>query len=60
MQRRDPRSFLQEVLGQVPELSAETREKLLALVSDKPGTKRASKIAAVLAGADEEEDGGDA
>lgn len=49
MQRRDARSFFEEVLSRVPEVSAETREQLLALAADKPGTKRASKLAAVLA-----------
>jgi len=48
MQRRDARSFLEEVLSHVEGLSAETREKLLAVVADKPGTKRAAKLASVL------------
>ena len=58
MQRRDARGFLEEVLARVsaPErLSAETREKLLAVVGDKPGTKRASKLAAILAEPDDED-----
>ena len=49
MQRRDPKSFLEEVLAQV-QLPPDTKEQLLSLVSDKPGAKRATKIAAVLAG----------
>jgi hypothetical protein len=49
MQRRDARSFLEEVLGQVEGLDDATKGKLLALVADKPGTKRAAKLAAVLA-----------
>ena len=52
MQRRDPRSFLEEVLAQTPDLPAEAREQLLALVAEKPGTKRATKLAAILAAAD--------
>ena len=48
MQRRDPKTFLEEVLSQVKELSPDTREKLLALTSEKAGTKRAQKIAALL------------
>ncbi len=54
MQRRDPKSFLEEVLAQVPDLSKDAKEKLLALVNDKPGTKRASKIAAAIAGEDDD------
>ncbi len=50
MQRRDARSFLEEVLSQIPDLDAKMRDELLALVDDKPGTKRAAKLAAVLAG----------
>jgi len=53
MQRRDPKSFLEEVLskaaseeGEIPE---EMQKKLIALAEEKPGAKRASKIAAVLA-----------
>ena len=53
MQRRDARSFLEEVLSQVPDLEPKMRDELLALVDDKPGTKRAAKLAAVLAGEDE-------
>lgn len=56
MQRRDPKSFLEEVLAQVPDLSKEAKEKLLALVNDKPGTKRAGKIAAAIAGAEGDDD----
>ena len=48
MQRRDPKTFLEEVLSQVPDVDKGVREKLLALVGDKPGTKRAQKIAGVL------------
>lgn len=39
-----------EVLTQVSDLPADVKEGLLDLVDDKPGAKRASKIAAVLAG----------
>jgi hypothetical protein len=52
MQRRDPRSFLEGVLAQVGGLSADTTEQLLAVVADKPGTKRAAKLAAILAAAE--------
>ena len=55
MQRRDARGFLEDVLARVPEVSAETREKLLAVVGDKPGTKRAAKLAAILAEPDEKD-----
>jgi hypothetical protein len=48
MQRRDARSFLEEVLAEAKGVDAETKEKLLALVADKPGTKRAAKLAAAL------------
>ena len=49
MQRRDARSFLEEVLGDVEGRSTTKRsEKLLALVADKPGTKRAAKLASAL------------
>lgn len=51
MQRRDPKTFLEEVLAQVPSIDAATKEKLFALVPEKPGTKRAQKIAQVLASA---------
>ena len=50
MQRRDARSFLEEVLTQAPDLDPEMRDKLLATVSEKPGPKRAAKLADVLAG----------
>ena len=60
MQRRDPKSFLEEVLAQVPDLSKEAKQKLLALVSDKPGTKRAGKIAAAIADADNDDGDDDA
>jgi hypothetical protein len=50
MQRRSARSFLEEVLLKVPELPQETRDKLLETVDDKPGAKRASKLAAIIAG----------
>jgi len=49
MQRRDAKSFLEEVLSQIPDLDAKMRAELLELVDDKPGTKRAAKLAAVLA-----------
>lgn len=49
MQRRDAKSFLEEVLSQIPDLGPEMRDQLLELVDDKPGTKRAAKLAAVLA-----------
>jgi Mg2+/Co2+ transporter CorC len=54
MQRRDAKSFLEEVLSQIPDLDPKMRAELLELVDDKPGTKRAAKLAAVLA-ADESE-----
>ena len=69
MQRRDPKSFLEEVLAQVSDLPEDVKEGLRDLVDDKPGAKRASKIAAILAGkpapkgkkkADEEDDDDDA
>jgi hypothetical protein len=50
MQRRDPKTFLEEVLAQVSDLSEDVKEGLRDLVDDKPGAKRASKIAAILAG----------
>jgi hypothetical protein len=56
MQRRDPKSFLEEVLAQVPELSKDTREKLLALISEKPGAKRAAKLAKALGAVPAEDD----
>jgi hypothetical protein len=56
MQRRDPKSFLEEVLAQVPDLSKDAKQKLLALVSEKSGTKRAGKIAAAIAGQREDDD----
>lgn len=49
MQRRDARSFLEEVLLQIPDLDPKMRDELLGLVDEKPGTKRAAKLAAVLA-----------
>jgi len=55
MQRRDARSFLEEVLSQVPDLDSKMKEGLLELVDEKPGTKRAAKLAAVLAGEEGEE-----
>jgi hypothetical protein len=51
MQRRDARSFLEEVLADVEGLDDDTREKLLAAVADKPGTKRATKLAGILSAA---------
>ena len=53
MQRRDARSFLEEVLSQVPDLDPKMRDELLAIVDEKPGAKRAAKLAAVLSGQDE-------
>jgi hypothetical protein len=52
MQRRSARSFLEEVLLKVPDLSQETRDALLETVDDKPGTKRASKLASIIARAE--------
>ncbi len=49
MQRRDARSFLEAVLSQIPDLDPRTRDKLLDMVAEKPGTKRAAKLAAVFA-----------
>lgn len=49
MQRRDAKSFLAEVLSQLPEVDPKMRDELLELVDDKPGTKRAAKLAAALA-----------
>jgi hypothetical protein len=54
MQRRDARAFLEEVLKGVKGMSAESREKLLAIVADKPGTKRAAKLAGVVSAAAQE------
>jgi hypothetical protein len=48
MQRRDARTFLEEVLKGADGISDETRDKLLAAVADKPGPKRAAKLASVL------------
>jgi hypothetical protein len=56
MQRRDARGFLEEVLSQVPDLDPKMRDELLGLVAEKPGTKRAAKLAAVLAGKSDEGD----
>ena len=57
MQRRDARGFLEEVLSQIPDLDSKMKEELLGLVDEKPGAKRAAKLAAVLAGnADEGEE----
>jgi hypothetical protein len=53
MQRRDARSFLEEVLNTMEGVDAATKEKLLATVADKPGTKRAAKLASILAAATE-------
>jgi hypothetical protein len=50
MQRRDPKGFLEGVMADVPDLSPETKEQLLGIVGDKVGTKRAARIAAILAG----------
>lgn len=49
MQRRDPRTFLEGVLAQVSELPPSVHEQLFALVEEKAGTKRAAKIAQILA-----------
>lgn len=54
MQRRDARGFLEEVLSQVPDLDPKMREELIALVGDKPGAKRAGKLAAIISGKDDE------
>ncbi len=56
MQRRDAKSFLDEVLSQIPDLDPKMRDELLELVDDKPGTKRAAKLAAVLAAETAESD----
>lgn len=53
MQRRDARSFLEEVLSQIPDLEPNMRDELLALVDDKPGAKRVAKLAEVLGGESE-------
>jgi hypothetical protein len=53
MQRRDARGFLEEVLSQIPDLGPKMRDELLELVAEKPGPKRAAKLAAVLADEDE-------
>jgi hypothetical protein len=55
MQRRDARSFLEEVLSQIPDLDLKMRDELLGMVAEKPGPKRAAKLAAILAGEEEEE-----
>lgn len=49
MQRRDPRTFLEGVLAQVTEIPDGAHAELLALVGEKAGTKRAQKIAAIIA-----------
>ena len=49
MQRRSAKSFLEEVLLKVPDLPQETRDALLETVDDKAGTKRAAKLAAIIA-----------
>ena len=59
MQRRDARSFLEDVLSQIPDLDPKMRAELLGLVDDKPGTKRAAKLAAVLAAETAETDEND-
>ncbi len=51
MQRRSARSFLEEVLLKIPDLPQETRDKMLEVTEDKPGTKRASKLASIIASA---------
>jgi Mg2+/Co2+ transporter CorC len=53
MQRRDARSFLEEVLSQIPDLDPKMRDELLEIVAEKPGAKRAAKLAEILAGEDE-------
>ena len=55
MQRRDARSFLEEVLSQIPDLDPEMRDKLLGTVAEKPGPKRAAKLDAILANEAEDE-----
>lgn len=54
MQRRDARGFLEEVLSQVPDLDPKMREELIGLVGDKPGAKRAAKLAAIISGKEDE------
>ncbi len=49
MQRRSARSFLEEVLLKIPDLPQETRDALLEAVDDKAGTKRAAKLAGIIA-----------
>jgi hypothetical protein len=49
MQRRSARSFLEEVLLKISDLPQETRDALLEAVDDKPGTKRAAKLASIIA-----------
>jgi hypothetical protein len=53
MQRRDARSFLEEVLSQIPDLDPKMRDELLEIVAEKPGPKRAAKLAEILAGEDQ-------
>ena len=56
MQRRDARGFLEEVLKEIEGVDDDTKEKLLALVADKPGNKRAAKLAAEITAAVSETD----
>ena len=51
MQRRSAKSFLEEVLLKVPDLPQEAKDALLETVDDKPGTKRAGKLASIIASA---------
>ena len=49
MQRRSAKSFLEEVLLKVPDMPQDAKDALLETVDDKPGTKRAGKLAAIIA-----------
>jgi len=60
MQRQSARSFLEEVLAKVEGLEPSVRAALLDAVDDKPGAKRAAKLATILRGdGDGGGDGGD-
>ena len=54
MQRRDARSFLEEVLSQIPDLDPKMRDELLATVSEKAGPKRAARLAEILSDGESE------
>lgn len=49
MQRRSAKSFLEEVLLKVPDMPQDAKDALLETVDDKPGTKRAGKLASIIA-----------